>query len=164
MARDETMTQTGAPATLLIVDDERTLRFTIGEWAKDTGFRAIEAENGRDAVTAVREQGVDVVLLDLKLGDEDGLQVLKRMREEDPSLPVIMLTGHGGVQHAVEAIRLGAYDFVEKKPPYLEHLEVVVRRALEHARLRREVDHHRSGGNEPPELLGEGAALKEVLR
>jgi len=158
------MTQTGAPATLLIVDDERTLRFTIGEWARDAGFRAVEAENGRDAVTAVREQGVDVVLLDLKLGNEDGLQVLKRLREEDSALPVIMLTGHGGVQHAVEAIRIGAYDFVEKKPPYLEHLEVVVRRALEHARLRREVDHHRSGGNEPPQLLGEGAALKEVLR
>jgi DNA-binding NtrC family response regulator len=163
MAREETMTQTGAPS-LLIVDDERTLRFTIGEWARDAGFRAVEAESGRDAVAAAREQGIDVVLLDLKLGNEDGLEVLRRLREEDPALPVIMLTGHGGVQHAVEATRLGAYDFIEKRPPYLEHLEVVVRRALEHARLRRELDHHRQGGTEGQPLLGQSAGLQDVLR
>ncbi len=163
MAKEETMTQSGAPS-LLIVDDERTLRFAIGEWARDAGFRAVEAESGRDAVAAAREQGIDVVLLDLKLGDEDGLQVLRRLREEDPTLPVIMLTGHGGVQHAVEATRLGAYDFIEKRPPYLEHLEVVVRRALEHARLRRELDHHRQGGTEGQPLLGQSAGLLDVLR
>jgi two-component system response regulator HydG len=157
------MTQTGAPS-LLIVDDERTLRFTIGEWARDAGFRAVEAESGREAVAAARDQGIDVVLLDLKLGNEDGLEVLRRLREEDPTLPVIMLTGHGGVQHAVEATRLGAYDFIEKRPPYLEHLEVVVRRALEHARLRRELDHHRQGATEGQPLLGQSAGLQDVLR
>jgi DNA-binding NtrC family response regulator len=152
---------TGAPG-LLIVDDERTLRFSIGEWARDAGFRPLEAESGRAALEIVREQGVDVVLLDLKLADENGLQVLKRLREEDATLPVIMLTGHGGVEDAVQATRLGAYDFIEKKPPYLDHLEVVVRRALEHARLREEVDHHRGGQSQP--LLGTSAAIQGVLR
>jgi len=105
---------------------------------------------------------VDVVVLDLKLADEDGMQVLRRLREVDPALPVVMLTGHGTVEHAVRATRLGAYDFV-LKPPDLEHLDVVLRRAMEHARLRREVEHLRADTAAPP-LLGESAGLKEVLR
>ncbi|NOT34313.1 MAG: sigma-54-dependent Fis family transcriptional regulator [Candidatus Eisenbacteria bacterium] len=148
---------------LLVVDDERTLRFSLGEWARDAGFRPLEAENGREALTRVRDQSVDVVLLDLRLGDEDGLQVLQRLREEDATMPVIMLTGHGGVEQAVQATRLGAYDFIEKKPPYLDHLEVVVRRALEHSRLKREVDHLREGRRGQP-LLGESAGLQKALQ
>jgi len=163
MVREGVMTQTGAPA-LLIVDDERTLRFSIGEWARDAGFRPLEAESGRVALDIVREQAVDVVLLDLKLGDENGLQILKRLREENATLPVIMLTGHGGVEEAVQATRLGAYDFIEKKPPYLEHLEVVVRRALEHVRLREEVDHLRSAGVQTQPLLGSSPALQDSLK
>ena len=103
-----------------------------------------------------------MVVLDLKLADEDGMQVLRRLREVDPSLPVVMLTGHGTVEHAVRATRLGAYDFV-LKPPDLEHLDVVLRRALEHARLAREVEHLRSDVTAPT-LMGESPGLKEVLR
>jgi two-component system, NtrC family, response regulator AtoC len=150
--------------TLLIVDDEPSLRFTIGEWARDSGLAALEAADGRGALEQLREHGADVVLLDLKLGDEDGLQVLRRLREEDATLPVIMLTGHGGVEHAVRATRLGAYDFIEKKPPYLEHLEVVVRRALEHARLKHEVEHLRTGTQRDQVLFGESAGLRRVLQ
>src|SRR5215831_899448 len=150
--------------TLLIVDDEPSLRFSIGEWARDSGLAALEAADGREALDQIRDRGADVVLLDLKLGEEDGLQVLRRIREEDPSLPVIMLTGHGGVEHAVQATRLGAYDFIEKKPPYLEHLEVVVRRALEHSRLKREVEHLRSTGTVELPILGRSAGLQAALR
>jgi DNA-binding NtrC family response regulator len=150
--------------TLLIVDDEPSLRFSIGEWARDSGLEPVEAADGRAALEQLRERGADVVLLDLKLGDEDGLQVLRRIREEDPALPVIMLTGHGGVEHAVRATRLGAYDFIEKKPPYLEHLEVVVRRALEHARLQHEVEHLRTGTERDQAMFGESAGLRRVLQ
>src|SRR5260221_728959 len=73
MAKGETTTRAQGTQTLLIVDDERSLRFSIGEWARDAGFTPIEAANGRDALEAVRERDVDAVLLDLKLGDEDGL-------------------------------------------------------------------------------------------
>ena len=106
---------------------------------------------------------MDVVVLDLKLADADGLQVLRRLREVDPLLPVVMLTGHGTVEHAVRATRLGAYDFV-LKPPDLEHLDVVLRRAMEHARLQREVDHLRAGAAVAPTLLGESAGLRLVLQ
>ena len=110
MARGETPTRADTARTLLIVDDERSLRFSISEWARDTGFHPLEAVGGREALELAREQSVDAVLLDLKLGGEDGLEVLKRLRQEDPVVPVVMLTGHGTVQHAVEATRLGAFD------------------------------------------------------
>jgi DNA-binding NtrC family response regulator len=150
--------------TLLIVDDEPSLRFSIGEWARDSGLEPLEAASGREALAQLRERGADVVLLDLRLGEEDGLQVLRSIREEDPELPVIMLTGHGGVEHAVRATRLGAYDFIEKKPPYLEHLEVVVRRALEHARLKHEVEHLRTGTQKDQALFGESPGLRRALQ
>ena len=73
MARGETTTRAQRTHTLLIVDDERSLRFSIGEWARDAGFLPLEAATGREALAHVREGRVDVVLLDLKLGDEDGL-------------------------------------------------------------------------------------------
>jgi DNA-binding NtrC family response regulator len=164
MAKGDTPTRIQAAHTLLIVDDEPSLRFSIGEWARDSGLSALEAASGREALDQLRERGADVVLLDLRLGDEDGLQVLRRIREEDPALPVIMLTGHGGVEEAVRATRLGAYDFIEKKPPYLEHLEVVVRRALEHARLRHEVEHLRLGPEREQPLIGESAGLRKALQ
>jgi DNA-binding NtrC family response regulator len=164
MAKGEAVSQTVGVPALLIVDDERSLRFTIGEWARDAGFRPVEAPGGREALTAVRDENPDVVLLDLRLGEEDGLDVLRRLREEDPGLPVIMLTGHGGVEQAVKATRLGAYDFIEKKPPYLEHLEVVVRRALEHSRLKREVEHLRSTGSVELPILGRSPGLQAALR
>jgi two-component system nitrogen regulation response regulator NtrX len=163
MAKGDSPTQTQAARTVLIVDDERTLRFSLGEWARDAGFHPLEAASESEALERLRDHEVDVVVLDLKLGDEDGLQVLRRLREQDPALPVVMLTGHGTVEHAVRATKLGAYDFV-LKPPDLEHLEVVLRRAMEHARLRREVEHLRGAGAEAQPLLGESAGLRHVVQ
>jgi len=159
MARGDTPTQTQNAPTLLIVDDERTLRFSIGEWARDSGLRAIEASGAVEALRLVRETPVDAVLLDLKLGDEDGMHVLRAIKEEDPALPVVMLTGHGTIEHAVRATKLGAWDFV-LKPPDLDRLGVVLRQALEHARLVREVERLRVGAQP---LLGESAGLKKVM-
>ena len=163
MGKGDSTTQTQTPRTLLIVDDEKSLRFSIGEWARDAGFRPLEATNGREALERLAEHEVDAVLLDLKLGDEDGMQVLGRMREADPSVPIVMLTGHGTVEHAVRATRLGAWDFM-LKPPDLEHLHVVLARALENARLRREVDHLRAGGVQALPMLGSSQGLKRVIQ
>jgi len=162
MARGESPTRTQTPHTLLVVDDERSLRFTIGEWARDLGFAPLEAAGGSEALERMREQAVDVVVLDLKLVNEDGLEVLKRLREEDPGLPVVMLTGHGTVEHAVQATKLGAYDFM-LKPPDLDHLGVVVRRAIEHARLQREVEHFRAGALGDGALIGDSPVFRGVL-
>ena len=163
MARGESPTHTQSAHTLLVVDDERSLRFSIGEWARDAGFQPLEAAEGSEALELVRDQAVDVVVLDLKLRDEDGMDVLKRLREEDPAIPVIMLTGHGGIEHAVRATKLGAYDFI-LKPPDLDRLGVVLGRALEHSRLQREVEHWRSGPMGEQALIGESPGLKKALQ
>ena len=163
MAKGDSSTRVQAAQTLLIVDDERSLRFSIGEWARDEGYAPLEAANSREALNAVRDQGVDAVLLDLKLGDEDGLKVLKALRETDSTLPVVMLTGHGTVEHAVRAIKMGAYDFM-LKPPDLDHLGVVLERALEHARLKREVDHLRASAPSAQPIVGGSPALQKALQ
>jgi DNA-binding NtrC family response regulator len=161
MARGEEPARAQAQRTLLVVDDERSLRFSIGEWARDAGYRPLEAEDGGTALAHVRDQAVDAVLLDLKLGTEDGLEVLKRIRAEEPGLPVVMLTGHGTVEHAVQATRLGAFDFM-LKPPDLDHLGIVLERALEHGRLRREVDSARR--EKLPPIIGASPGLKTALQ
>ncbi len=162
MAKGDSSTRTQSKGTLLVVDDERSLRFSIGEWARDEGYAPLEAASGREALEAVRERGVDAVVLDLKLGDEDGLRVLRELRDLEPSLPVVMLTGHGTVEQAVRAIQLGAYDFM-LKPPDLGHLGVVLDRALEHARLRQEVSRLRETAAGRVEIVGASDSLKGAL-
>ncbi len=162
MAKGDSSTRAPSKGTLLVVDDERSLRFSIGEWARDEGYAPLEAATGREALEAVRERGVDAVILDLKLGDEDGLRVLRELRDLDASLPVVMLTGHGTVEQAVRAIQLGAYDFM-LKPPDLGHLGVVLDRALEHARLRQEVSRLRESAAGRVEIVGSSDGLKGAL-
>jgi two-component system response regulator AtoC len=163
MARGDTAGPTQPRHTLLIVDDEPSLRFSIGEWARDLGYRPLEAADGAAALDLVRDAEVDAVILDLRLGTEDGLQVLKRLRAEEPALPVVMLTGHGTIEHAVEAMRLGAFDFVTKSlPENLPHLELMLERALEHSRLRREVEEARR--EKLPPILGESPGLRGALQ
>jgi len=122
---------------------------------------AARGGGGREALELAHEQPLGAILLDLKLGAEDGLEVLRRLRQDDPTVPVIMLTGHGSIKHAVEATRLGAFDFMVK-PPDLDHLGVVLSRAIEHGRLRREVDDHRREKLQP--LIGDSAGLKRALQ
>jgi len=162
MAKGDSSTRASSKGTLLVVDDERSLRFSIGEWARDEGWSPLEATSAREAQEAVRERGVDAVVLDLKLGDEDGLRVLRELRELEPALPVVMLTGHGTVEQAVRAIQLGAYDFM-LKPPDLDHLGVVLDRALEHARLRQEVTRLRENASGRLEILGSSEGLRSAL-
>ena len=162
MAKGDSSTRAQPKGTLLVVDDERSLRFSIGEWARDEGYAPLEAATGREAVETVRERGVDAVVLDLKLGDEDGLRVLRELRDLEPSLPIVMLTGHGTVEQAVRAIQLGAYDFM-LKPPDLGHLGVVLDRALEHARLRQEVSRLRENAGGRTEIVGASDGLKAAM-
>ena len=124
-------------AHILVVDDEPEIRTSVREILEDEGYSVATAENGQAAREALLQRKPDLVLLDIWMPDIDGLTLLKSWQEEKLDLPVIMMSGHGTVEHAVDATRHGAYDFLEK-PLSLAKLLLTVQNALEHARLRQE--------------------------
>ena len=126
-----------ANPTILVVDDEPLIRWSLAERLKSEGYEVLEAETGAAALEQLPE-GVDLVLLDYKLPDTDGVAVLRKIKEFDQDILVIMLTAFASVETAVEAMKLGAYHFANK-PFNLDEVVANVERALETTRLRREV-------------------------
>jgi len=129
---------------ILIVDDEAFIRENLERILEEDGYHTYSTDNGNDAVKEVSEADLDLVLLDLNLGAESGLDVLRAMREVDPDVLVIIITGYGTVESAVEALKMGAYDYI-KKPFKADAIRLIVRLALETQSLRREVRQLRRG-------------------
>ncbi|HEX9490440.1 MAG TPA: sigma-54 dependent transcriptional regulator [Stellaceae bacterium] len=148
---------------ILVVDDEADIRMLMCGILKDEGYQTREAGNSAQALAAVRSRRPTLVVLDIWLqGSElDGLEILKIIRRELPNLPVVMISGHGTIETAVAAIKIGAYDFIEK-PFKSDRLLLVVERAIEAARLKREVEELRlrAGGDE--ELIGMSHAMGQL--
>ncbi len=123
-------------ASVLLVDDDDAFRHVLAGEIARLGFTARAAATGAEAVALAGELQPDVVLLDLRLPDQSGLDVLRGVRDISPSSEVIMLTGHGSIDTAIESIRLGAFDYIAKPCP-LDELELRVQRALERRSLKR---------------------------
>ena len=123
---------------LLIVDDERLIRWSLEQTLAKGGYEVSSASTGEAALAAVREDPPDLILLDLKLPDTDGLQVLRQIKELSPHLQVLIMTAYADVGTAVEAMKLGAYDYLPK-PIDFENLAVTIRNALEASQLKRKV-------------------------
>jgi two-component system, NtrC family, response regulator AtoC len=123
---------------ILVVDDEKLIRWSLRERLTREGHIVTEAEDGRAAQAALERETPDLALLDMRLPDSDGLSILKHLQEKSPQVPAIMITAFSSVETAVEAMRLGAYDYVAK-PFNLDELAITVKRALEASRLRQEV-------------------------
>ncbi|MFN7964680.1 MAG: sigma-54 dependent transcriptional regulator [Acidobacteriota bacterium] len=119
---------------ILVAEDERNLREGIAEAFRDAGHEVTEAHDGQQALTALEQQVYDLVITDYKMPGCDGLEVLRRARMVNDTTPVIMVTAYGTVEGAVEAMRLGAFDYI-LKPFNLEELEMKAQRAFEHRRL-----------------------------
>ncbi len=148
---------------VLVVDDEALVRWSLAERLRADGHEVTEAGTAAEAVTSV-EHGVDLVLLDYKLPDEDGLAVLRRVRDLDPDALVIMLTAHQGVEVVVEAMRAGAFDYATK-PFDLDDVALRVSRALETTRLRRELRTLRDTLSRPfglDSIIGESEGIMRV--
>ena len=148
---------------ILIVDDEPLIRWSLKERLTQEGYRILEAETAAQAVERARD-GIDLVLLDFRLPDADGLEVLKRIKQASPDTLVIMLTAHSSIEMAVEAMRHGAYHFASK-PFDLEEVALLVEKALETTRLRREVRTLRAREAEPysvTRIVGESKAVVDM--
>jgi two-component system response regulator AtoC len=137
-------------ATILVVDDEPLIRWSLAERLKSEDYEVIEADTGRAALQQI-PNGIDLVLLDYRLPDTDGVSILRKIKEFEPDILVILLTAYASVETAVEAMKLGAYHFANK-PFNLDEVTGTVERALETTRLRREVRQFRTDAARPYSL------------
>ena len=153
------------PSRVLVVDDERLIRWSLEQTLEKLGYDVETAEDGARAVAAVREESPDLLLLDLKLPDTDGIQVLRQVKGSHPDIQVIIMTAYADVGTAVEAMRLGAYDYIAK-PIDFENLRVTLRNALETRQLRQKVEFLREKHLYPyhfDRLVGTSRAIQEVV-
>src|SRR3989304_537436 len=152
-------------ARLFIVDDERLIRWSLEQTLVKAGYDVSTASTGEAAVVTVRENPPDLVLLDLKLPDMDGLQVLRQIKELAPHVQVLIMTAYADVGTAVEAMKPGAYDYLPK-PIDFENLAVTLRNALEASQLRRQVQLLSEQHLYPyrfDRIVGTSRAIQEVI-
>jgi DNA-binding NtrC family response regulator len=154
---------------VLIVDDEKNIREGLGRALELEGYEVHLAEDGRQGWNTVNDREIDLVIADLRMPEISGEDLLKRITSSYPTVPVIILTGHGTIESAVEAMRNGAYDFVTK-PVDLERLGLLVKRALsnrelvlQHRSLQEEVE-RLNASQQVPNMIGKSTGMQRVLQ
>jgi two-component system response regulator AtoC len=150
------------PHRVLVIDDDPALRFTLEAVLSDAGLTVELAHGGAEGVTAFEARGADVVLTDLAMPDVDGMQVLARIRAQDPSVPVLMLTAHGSERVAVAAMKAGAYDYLPK-PFDPDELVLAVKRGIETRELRLQNARLRTEAQLGRAIVAESPAMRRVL-
>ncbi|MEE8234746.1 MAG: response regulator, partial [Nitrospirales bacterium] len=123
--------------SICLVDDEPSILNTLSSILEDEGYQVSLAKSGVEALKLIRAEPPDLIMLDIWMPEMDGLETLKQMRQQYPNLMVIMMSGHGSVETAVKATKLGAYDYLEK-PLDLEKVTILVRNALHQRNLEEE--------------------------
>jgi two-component system, NtrC family, nitrogen regulation response regulator NtrX len=152
---------------VLVVDDERSIRRTLREILTFENYEVEEAEDGLEAVTKVETTQYDVIIMDIKMPKLDGLEALERIQSLAPDTPVIMISGHGTIETAVDAVKKGAFDYISK-PPDLNRLLITVRNALDKSSLMQETKTLKKKINKlrVPPIIGDTpsiAAVKEQI-
>lgn len=149
--------------SILVIEDEPVLRRQLARALEAAGHEVRVTELGSEGVAAAREKPADLVLLDLRLPDTSGLEVLSSIRAIDPSIPVVLMTGHGSVQDAVEAMRLGAVDYLQK-PLDLDEVRMLVGRIAAQQKRDRELAYHRARDRaQPAGVICSSPAILEIF-
>src|SRR5687768_654651 len=150
--------------SILIVDDEPGIRETLSGVLEDEGFAVETAASGEACLKLVREQSFACILLDIWLGDGiDGLETLKRLREDGNDSTVVMISGHGNIETAVKSTKLGAYDFIEK-PLSLERIVLTVKNAVRQRELERTNEQLQKELAEEYVMVGESVAMRALTK
>jgi len=158
------------PKTLLVVDDEAAMRLNVRDLLTGPTLEVLEAADGHEALDLLDSSSIDVVLLDINLPELDGIRILEMIKERRANLPVIMFTAYGTSERVIEAMKKGAYDYLEK-PFEAEELQQLINRALEYAGLLQEVHTLRFGTNnetavwqDPHPIIGHAAPMQKIFK
>jgi len=149
-------------ASVLIVDDEKSIRKTLREILEYENYKVEEAGNGEEGLKMIEANPYDVVLLDIKMPKKDGMEVLEKALEVIPDISIIMISGHGTIETAVEAVRKGAYDYIAK-PPDLNRLLITIRNALDKSDLITETKVLKRKVTKTREIVGESPSIQQVI-
>ncbi|MBN8858292.1 MAG: sigma-54-dependent Fis family transcriptional regulator [Sphingobacteriales bacterium] len=148
-------------SNILIIDDEKAIRKTLGEILSYEGYKIDEAGDGEEGLKRFREKNYDVVLCDIKMPKIDGIEFLDKAGEVNPDVPIIMISGHGTIETAVEAVKKGAYDYVSK-PPDLNRLLITIRNAMDKTNLVTETKVLRRKVSRVEEMIGESGPIVKI--
>ncbi|MFT4062133.1 MAG: sigma-54 dependent transcriptional regulator [Edaphocola sp.] len=149
---------------ILIVDDERAIRNTLNEILTFEGYKIAEAADGAEAMGKIAEEGpYDCIICDIKMPKADGIEVLEKAKEISPDTPFIVISGHGNIDTAVEAVKKGAFDYISK-PPDLNRLLITIRNAMERKTLVTETKVLKKKISKANEIIGSSPALSNVLQ
>ena len=148
-------------ADILIIDDEKAIRKTLSEILSFEGYKIDEASDGEEGLKKFRERNYDVVLCDIKMPKIDGIEFLQKAGESNPDIPVIMISGHGNIETAVEAVKTGAYDYISK-PPDLNRLLITIRNAMDKSNLVSEAKVLKKKVNRVQEMIGRSAPIMKI--
>lgn len=149
--------------SILIVDDEKNILQTLGGLLADEGFEVFSANNGYDALKLVSTESPDLILLDIWLPGMDGLEVLQELKKQFSTIPVIMITGHGNIETAIRAIKLGAYDLIEK-PLSFDRVLLEIKNALNFKRLQEEIQYLRKKTMDKNTIDGQSTLTQQLKK
>lgn len=148
-------------ADILIIDDEKSIRKTLTEILSFEGYKIEEAADGEEGLKKFKEKTFDLVLCDIKMPKLDGIEFLQKAGEINPDVPIIMISGHGNIETAVEAVKKGAYDYISK-PPDLNRLLITIRNAMDKGSLVTETKVLKRRVSKVQEMIGESSPIKKI--
>src|SRR5882757_6807952 len=147
--------------SILIIDDEKSIRKTLTEILSYEGYKIDEACDGEDGLKKFKEKNFDIVLCDIKMPKLDGIEFLEKAREINDEVPIIIISGHGNIETAVEAVKKGAYDYISK-PPDLNRLLITIRNAMEKNSLVTETKVLKRKVSKVQEMVGASAPIIKI--